>query len=73
MADQSELRVVSKRLPKVDAEAIVSGAPHYTGDMVPDGALYAKILRSPIAHGRIKRIVKDRAQDVPGVVMIHRR
>jgi putative selenate reductase molybdopterin-binding subunit len=70
MGRPSSFRVVSKRLPKVDAEAIVKGAPHYVMDMVPDGALYAKILRSPHAHARITRITKDKAMEVPGVLMV---
>jgi putative selenate reductase molybdopterin-binding subunit len=65
-----DYRVVSKRLPKVDGEAIVRGAPHYTMDMVPEGALYAKILRSPHAHARIKGINRQRALEVPGVVLV---
>jgi putative selenate reductase molybdopterin-binding subunit len=67
---KTERRVVSKRLRKVDAEALVTGAPHYTMDMVPDGALYAKILRSPHAHAIIKKVKKDRALEVPGVLMV---
>lgn len=63
-------RVVSKRLRKVDAEALVTGAPHYTMDMVPEGALYAKILRSPHAHAIIKEVRKARALEVPGVLMV---
>jgi putative selenate reductase molybdopterin-binding subunit len=67
---ERELKVVSKRLPKVDGEAIVRGAPHYTMDMAPEGALYARILRSPHAHARIKRIDKDPALALPGVVLV---
>jgi putative selenate reductase molybdopterin-binding subunit len=65
-----DYRVVSKRLPKVDGEAIVRGAPHYTMDMVPEGALYAKVIRSPHAHARIKGINRQRALEVPGVVLV---
>ena len=67
---RSDLRVVSKRLPKVDAEAIVRGRPHYVKDMVPQGALHAVILRSPHAHARILKIDAQRALALPGVVMV---
>jgi putative selenate reductase molybdopterin-binding subunit len=70
MAANADLRVVSKRLPKVDAAAIVKGAPHYTMDMVPAGALFAKVLRSPRAHARIKSIDRDRALAEPGVLLV---
>ncbi len=63
-------KVVTQRLPKVDAEAIVKGEPLYTMDMVPDGAVYAKILRSPHAHARIRRIDKSEAMRLPGVYLI---
>ncbi len=70
MGAMSDLRVVSKSLPKVDAEAIVRGQPHYVMDMVPDGALHAAILRSPHAHARIKAIDAARAKALPRVVMV---
>jgi putative selenate reductase molybdopterin-binding subunit len=66
----TDLKVVSKSLPKVDAEAIVRGEPHYVKDMVPEGALYAAILRSPHAHAKIKGIDVAPAADLPGVVMV---
>jgi putative selenate reductase molybdopterin-binding subunit len=65
-----DLKVVSMRLPKVDAEAIVRGKPHYVKDMMPEGAMHAVILRSPHAHARIKRIDTERAMALPGVVMV---
>ncbi|HEC83196.1 MAG TPA: aldehyde oxidase, partial [Firmicutes bacterium] len=64
------MRVVSKPIRKIDGEAIVRGAPHYTMDMVPPDALYAKILRSPHAHARIKHIDKSEALKVPGVYLV---
>jgi putative selenate reductase molybdopterin-binding subunit len=54
----------------VDGEAIVKGEARYTADMVPPGSLYAKVLRSPHAHARIKSIKTDRALAVPGVVLV---
>ena len=63
-------KVVSKRLKKVDADAIVKGLARYTADLVPEGALYAKILRSPHAHARIKAIRTEKALAVPGVVLV---
>jgi len=66
----ADLKVVSRGLPKVDAEAIVRGEPHYVMDMVPDGALHAVILRSPHAHARIRRIDVSRAEAAPGVALV---
>ncbi len=64
------LKVVSKRLRKVDAEALVKGEARYTADMLPPETLYAKMLRSPHAHARIKKINVDKALAVPGVSLV---
>ena len=66
----SGLRVVSKRLRKIDGEAIVKGEARYTTDMLPPGALYAKVLRSPHAHARLTSIKTEKALAVPGVVLV---
>ncbi len=67
---RADYRVVNKRLPKVDALAIVTGKPIYAEDLSPQGALYAHILRSPYAHARIKSIDTSEASRVDGVYLI---
>jgi putative selenate reductase molybdopterin-binding subunit len=52
------------------AEAIVTGKARYTLDVVMEGALHLKVLRSPHPHARIKSIKRERALAVPGVVEI---
>jgi CO/xanthine dehydrogenase Mo-binding subunit/aerobic-type carbon monoxide dehydrogenase small subunit (CoxS/CutS family) len=52
------------------AEAIVTGAAHYTLDVPTEDALHLKVLRSPHPHARIKAIKRDKALAVPGVVTI---
>ena len=69
-AADATLRVVSKRHRKLDGDAIVKGEARYTADMVPPGALYGKVLRSPQAHARIKSIRTEAALAVPGVVLV---
>jgi putative selenate reductase molybdopterin-binding subunit len=66
----TELKVVSKRLPKVDGKSIVRGEARYTKDFVPEGALFAKIVRSPYAHARIKKIDAAEALAVSGVELV---
>ena len=53
--------------PRVEGEEKVSGRAIYAVDVVMPGMLWAKVLRSPIAHGRIKRIDARRAIAAPGV------
>lgn len=43
----SEAKFVSRAVRKKDAQALVTGKPVYTGDLVPAGALTVKLLRSP--------------------------
>ena len=61
------LQVVGKPEPKVDALKLVQGKPAFAADVQMPGMLYAKILRSPVAHARIKRIDTSRAEALPGV------
>ena len=43
------------------------GRGEYVDDLQPDGLLYAVILRSSVAHGRIKSIDTSEALKIPGV------
>ena len=67
---REELNSVNRAVPKSDAFAIMGGAPVYTGDMVPDGALIVRLKRSPHAFARIRGIDVSRAEKVPGVVRV---
>lgn len=73
MTDQ-ELTYVGKRLPIRDAALKVTGQLRYTADMKLPRMLHAKVLWSPIAHGRIKSIDTSRAEALPGVraVLTHK-
>ena len=50
------LRTVGKRLARVDARERVTGEAIYPADLKLPGMVHAKILRSPLAHARIRRI-----------------
>jgi putative selenate reductase molybdopterin-binding subunit len=52
------------------AEEIVTGKARYTLDVPVENALHLKVLRSPLAHARIKSIKRDKALAVPGVVAV---
>ncbi len=65
-----ETTVVGKAVPKVDASKLVQGKPAFTADFVPTGTLVAKVLHSPVAHARIKRIDATRARALPGVAAV---
>jgi CO/xanthine dehydrogenase Mo-binding subunit len=62
------LKVVGKRVPRVDARERVTGEAVYPADLHRPGMVHAKMLRSPHAHARIRRIDTARAQALKGVV-----
>ena len=64
----SEAKFVSRAVRKKDAQALVTGKPVYTGDLVPAGALTVKLLRSPHARAWIEEIDCTAAMKIPGVV-----
>jgi carbon-monoxide dehydrogenase large subunit len=66
----SELKVVGAAVPRVEARDKVSGRTVYAADVHPPGTLWAKILRSPHPHARIRSIDVARARQVPGVEAI---
>jgi len=64
---QDELRAVGHRVPKVDAVKLALGRPAFTDDFALPGMLYGKLLLSPHAHARIRRIDASKARALPGV------
>jgi len=63
----SESRIVGIASPRVEGEEKVGGNAIYAVDVVLPDMLWAKVLRSPLAHGRIKRIDVSKALTVAGV------
>jgi putative selenate reductase molybdopterin-binding subunit len=61
---------VGKPEPKVDAIKLVQGKPAFTADFERRGMLVARVLHSPLAHARIKRIDASRARQLPGVAAV---
>jgi len=64
------LNVVGHDAPRIDAVERVSGKAKYTADVVLPGMLYARVLRSPHPHARIRRIDASKARALPGVKAI---
>ncbi len=61
---------VGKPEPKVDAVKLVQGKPAFAADLEMRGLLVAKVLKSPHAHARIKKIDASKARSVPGVAAV---
>jgi len=63
-------RVVGHSVPRTDGPSKVTGQAVYTADVRVPGMTYAKVLRSPVAHARIRSIDAAPARSAPGVVGI---
>ncbi|GAB4534660.1 MAG: molybdopterin-dependent oxidoreductase [Anaerolineales bacterium] len=63
-------QTVGKPEPKVDAVKLAQGKPAFAADIEKRGLLYAKVLHSPVAHARIKRIDTSKAKALPGVAAV---
>ncbi|MCK6584672.1 MAG: molybdopterin-dependent oxidoreductase [Anaerolineales bacterium] len=63
-------QTVGKPEKKVDAIKLVQGKPAFAADMDMRGMLHAKVLRSPHAHAKIKRIDATKALALEGVVAV---
>ena len=61
------LKTVGHPTQRIDAVKRVTGTATYTGDIQVPGMLYARVLRSPHAHARIRKIDTSKAQALPGV------
>lgn len=68
--DPDHRRAVGKPVAKVDAVKLVQGNPAFTADVEMRGMLVAKVLPSPLAHARIKRIDASKARALPGVAAV---
>lgn len=61
---------VGESMTRVDAWEKVTGGAKYTADLMPRGLLTAKVIRSTIGNGVVKRFDLEEALSVPGVVKI---
>ena len=67
----TKLRVVGTSVPRVDAQAKVTGQAKYTRDIKLPGMLYGVIVRSPYAAAKIQSIDTSQAERLPGVRAVH--
>ncbi|MBK7864069.1 MAG: molybdopterin-dependent oxidoreductase [Archangiaceae bacterium] len=62
--------IIGRRLRKLDGLLKATGQAQYTDDLQLPRMLHCKLLRSPHAHARIKRIDFTRCLQHPGVVAV---
>jgi xanthine dehydrogenase molybdenum-binding subunit len=65
-----DFSVINRGVPLKDAYEKVTGRLQFPPDFIIPGMLYGRVLRSPHAHARIKRIDTSKAEALPGVVTV---
>jgi xanthine dehydrogenase YagR molybdenum-binding subunit len=65
--EAKDRRLIGQRISRVDGPAKASGRAKYTFDLKPPGMLWARMLRCPHAHARIKVLDVSAAKSMPGV------
>jgi len=73
ITDQGTAKVgaqVGRSVPRLEGRDKVTGRAEYTHTMRLPGMLHAKIFRSTVPHGRIKKIDVSVAKKVPGVANV---
>src|SRR5690606_12216058 len=66
-----KLKLIGKRVTRIDAVDKVTGRAKYTSDMKLPGMLYAKMLRSNVPHATITSIDISKAKRLPRVHAIY--
>ena len=69
----TEYTVLGKRLPRVDAQDKAIGRAMYSGDISLPNMLYGKVLRSPYAHAKIRKLDVSKAKALKGVMAVYHR
>ncbi|HUI90196.1 MAG TPA: molybdopterin cofactor-binding domain-containing protein [Anaerolineales bacterium] len=68
--ETQKYQTVGKPEKKVDAIKLVQGKPAFTADIEKRGLLYAKVLHSPHAHARLRKIDASKARALKGVAAV---
>ena len=63
----SDYKLIGKSYSTPDLVAKVTGRAKYAEDFRAEGMLFAKLLVSPMPHGRVRHIDTSQAQAMPGV------
>jgi len=68
--DEIKIGGIGARRPRVEDNRFIRGRGNYIDDITLPGMLHMEILRSPLAHARIRSIDTSKAWDVPGVRLV---
>ncbi len=65
-----KMSIIGQSLPRIDAQAKVTGQAKYPGDFYMEGMLHAKVVWSEHPHARVLRIDTGKAAAYPGMVAV---
>ena len=68
--DEIKIGGMGARRRRVEDNRFIRGRGHYIDVVVLPGMLHMEILRSPLAHARIKSIDTSKAWEIPGVRLV---
>jgi xanthine dehydrogenase YagR molybdenum-binding subunit len=69
-AQEGQRPFVGRRLPRADGVTKVTGRADYAMEHDPTGVVYAAVVESTVAAGRVLRMDTDAASGMPGVLQI---
>lgn len=61
---------VGRSVVRAEDVPLVRGEARFVGDVSREGQLYARVVRSPVAHGRLRSVDVEDAAAHPGVVAV---
>ncbi len=64
------MTVIGESVPRLEDRALLTGTSQFAGDQNFEGQLYMRVVRAPVAHGRILSITTEDAAAMPGVFAI---
>ena len=67
---KKNFKVVNNLTPSVDGKGLMQGRNAYVNDLAPENCLIVKLLRSPHAFARVKKVDVSEALKLPGVECI---
>ncbi len=67
LANNDELKLIGKRIARVDGPMKTTGRARYTADVYLPGMLYGAMISSTVPHARIRSIDVSKAKAYPGV------
>jgi len=69
-ADRSPTATVGTSVRRVEDVRLTTGAARYLADVAPANSWHVAILRSPVAHARLRRLDLEAARRAPGVMAV---